>query len=672
MKKYILFFLLAFNTICYGGIDHLLPKPQQIEPNGQAFHIQKIRLETPVLQKQWQKFISEMGGEISSSSGQIIEVKIVKDIPEAKINKNEAYTLLVSKQKIQIEAITEKGVYWAIQTLRQLKSSKGENSYFEGCSIVDYPTFRIRGFMQDVGRTFISLEELKQEISILSQYKINVFHWHLTENQGWRLESKRYPVLNDSLSYERMHSKFYTLDEVKELVYFCKQHNVLLIPEIDMPGHSLAFRKAFKCDMQTEKGMQILKELIDEMLPYFDVPYFHIGTDEVEFTNPNFVPEMVRFIRERGKKVISWNPGWNYKTGEIDMTQLWSYRGKAQKGIPAIDSRLHYINHFDAFADLVALYNSRILNVEKGDDDHAGSIIAIWHDRFITNEREIIIQNNFYPSMLALAERSWIGGGLEYFDDKGTNLFSEKDENFIAFQNFEHRMLWHKKQYFSNLPFAYVKQTHIKWRITDAFPNEGNLLKVFPPEKENFAKNYLYNGKNYSTKEVFGSGVYLRHVWGNIVKSFYENPQPNHTTYAYTYVYSPKKQIVGLWATTQNYSRSEKDLPPPQGKWDYKESKIWINENEILPPKWASSHKEKSNEIPLTNENFEVRSPIPITLKKGWNKILLKLPIEKFSTNEIRLVKWHFNFAFVTLDGKREIDGLIFRTEGLSQIKSAL
>ncbi|WP_172918033.1 family 20 glycosylhydrolase [Capnocytophaga canis] len=662
MKYVLLSFLLILNSLSYAGIDHLLPKPQHIQPNGETFCFKKVRLETSVLQEHWRQFISEMGGEISSSAKQSIEIKLVSSIPQAELNKEEAYRLIVSKRKIQIEAITEKGVYWAMQTLRQLKSPKGK-TYFEGCSIVDYPAFRIRGFMQDVGRTFISLEELKQEIKILSQYKINVFHWHLTENQGWRLESKRYPILNDSSSYERMHAKFYTLEQAKELVDFCKQHNVLLIPEIDMPGHSLAFQKAFKCDMQTEKGMLILKELLDEMMPYFDVPYFHIGTDEVEFTNPDFVPEMVRFIRKKGKKVISWNPGWDYKEGEIDMTQLWSYRGKVQKGIPAIDCRLHYINHFDAFADLIALYNSRILNVKKGDDNHAGAIVAVWHDRFIPDEKEIIIQNNFYPSMLALAERSWLGGGTEYFDVKGTNLFSEKDENFIAFHDFERRMLWHKKLYFSNLPFAYVKQTHMKWQITDAFPNEGNLTKTFPPEQENFAESYFYNGKKYGTKTAIGAGVYLRHVWGKIVKSFYENPQPNHTAYAYTYVYSPKKQSVGLWATTQNYSRSEKDLPPPQGKWDYKESKIWINGTEILPPVWASSHKEKSNEIPLTNENFEVRNPIAVTLQKGWNKILLKLPIGKFSTPEVRLVKWHFNFAFVTLDGKKDVEGLIFSPE---------
>ena len=117
-----------------------------------------------------------------------------------------------------------------------------------------------------------------------------------------------------------------------------------------MPGHSEAFVRTFRHDMQSPEGMKILKLLVDEVCETFDVPYLHIGTDEVRFTNPKFVPEMVEYVRAKGKKVISWNPGWHYKPGEIDMTHLWSYRGKAQKGIPAIDSKFHYLNHFDTFA----------------------------------------------------------------------------------------------------------------------------------------------------------------------------------------------------------------------------------------------------------------------------------------------------------------------------------
>ena len=100
----------------------------------------------------------------------------------------------------------------------------------------------------------------------------------------------------------RMPGKFYTLEEVRDLVEFCKQRQVMLIPEIDMPGHSAAFVRAFRHDMQSEAGMKILKLLVDEICETFDVPYLHIGTDEVAFTNPQFVPEMVAYVRAKGKR----------------------------------------------------------------------------------------------------------------------------------------------------------------------------------------------------------------------------------------------------------------------------------------------------------------------------------------------------------------------------------
>src|SRR5690606_14225400 len=134
-------------------------------------------------------------------------------------------------------------------------------------------------------------------------------------------------------------------------------------------------------------------------------------------------------------------------------------------------------------------------------------------------------------------------------------------------------------------PFPYVKQTHVKWHITDPFPNYGDLELSFPPE-EKLSDSYIYEGQNYGVRLAVGAGIYLRHVWGDIVPAFYESPKENHTAYAYTWVWSPKSQNVRLWASTQAYSRSESDLAPPEGKWDYRCSRIWINDNEIQAPKW--------------------------------------------------------------------------------------
>ena len=584
-------------TIAQTSIS-LLPKPQLYKDTGKNFTMGKVKLSTPVLRPEWEVFIMNAGGEIVEHSSSVIEVELVPSIEEARLNGAEAYRLSVSNKRIKIEAVTEQGVYWAMQTLRQLERKKGKRSSVAGCEIVDWPAFRIRGFMQDVGRSYISMEELKREIEILSRFKINVFHWHLTENQAWRLESKIFPMLNDSVNTIRMPGKYYTLEEARDLVDFCKKHQVLLIPEIDMPGHSAAFVRAFRHDMQSPEGMKILKLLLDEVCETFDVPYLHIGTDEVEFTNPHFVPEIVAYVRSKGKKVISWNPGWHYKPGEIDMTHLWSYRGKAQPGIPAIDSKFHYLNHFDVFGDIVALYNSRIYDQAEGSEDIAGTILALWHDRLIDNEWNLVIENGLYPNMLAIAERAWRGGGTEYFDGLGTILPPEDTEAFKEFADFEKRMLWHKEHTFKGYPFAYVKQTNVKWNITDAFPNGGDMDKVFPPEQE-LKDIYHYNGNTYGVRQAIGAGIYLRHVWGDMVPAFYADPKENHTAYAYTWVYSPKDQEVGLWAEFQNYSRSEMDLAPLPDKWDYKGSRIWINDREILPPVWTATHKVKSYEVPL-------------------------------------------------------------------------
>ncbi len=619
MNRLLLFVLSIF--WCMAGISanhpsSLLPLPQKYQFNGKK------------------------------SSGELtVEEKYVSQIEGAKFQE-EAYHLLITKKGILLEATTPKGMYWGRQTLEQLKTTKNKKIYLPQCEITDWPAFRIRGFMHDVGRSFIPVEELKREISLLSRYKINVFHWHLTENQAWRLECKKYPQLNAPENMEREKGKYYTLEEARQLVEFCKQHQVLLIPEIDMPGHSAAFERTFKTDMQSEKGTQILKDIIDEVCATFDVPYLHIGTDEVQFTNPDFVPMMVKYIRDKGKKVISYNPGWNYKPGEIDMTQLWSYRGKAQKGIPAIDCRYHYANHFDTYADLVAMFNSRIYNQPEGSDDLAGSIVAFWNDRYIDNTPQLLAENNFYPYMLTLAERAWRGGGNCYFDGKGTLLWEDEPEQLAAFKEFEDRLLWQKNTWLKEVPFPYVRQTQSEWQITDAFPNGGDLNKVFPPEEKEDSV-YQYEGNTYHSRKIIGNGIYLRHVWGTLVPGFYANPQENHTAYATRWIYSPKERKTKLALEFQNYSRSESDLAPRQGTWDYKCSRAWLNGKEIMPPVWENRNTERSNEITLKNENYMSRPAIDITLKKGWNKLMLKLPVGKFSSKETRLVKWMFTVALV-------------------------
>lgn len=636
----------------------LIPVPQEIRFGKSSFPVKEACIDMPEWADAWTQTVSDCGIAVTPLAKFRIEGRIVGEIPGTPSGNDEAYRLCIDKKGITVDAVSAQGIYWALQTLRQIAMAGGGR--LPVCEVTDWPAFPWRGFMIDTGRSYVSLDELKREISVMSQFKLNVFHWHLTDNQAWRLESRIFPMLNDSVNMERDHGLYYTLTEARELVNFAKAHNVLLLPEIDMPGHSAAFERTFGHDMQSTEGMAILKLLVDEVCAAFDVPYLHIGTDEVRFTNPDFVPEMVRFVRERGKKVASWNPGWNYKEGEVDLTTMWSFRGKPTPGVPAVDMRFHYINHFDPYADLVALYRSNIYGNKQAGNDIIGVEIGLWTDRYVADETSMITQNSLYAAMLAVADRSWRGGGEEYFDILGTNLKEEETEDFAAFVDFENRLLWHKDHTLSSVPFPYVRQTPVRWLITDAFPNNGDLTAVFPPETEGLKESYVYADSVYGTSTANGASVHLRHYWGSLIPGFYPDPKPDHTAYAFTWVYAPEDMTVGLQAETQNYSRSEADVPPPPGKWDYRQSRILVNGSDIPAPVWTATHDHRTNEISLGNENFPARPPIPVRLHKGWNSVLLKLPVGQFTTPETRLVKWMFTFVFTTPDGRSAAPGLIY------------
>lgn len=668
-KLLILFAVLGCFISVQAGIDHLLPRPQQIAAGSGSFGLnQAVKLtlptisgEDPAVGVELTKLITTNGGSVAGGASQEIEVQLVASVPGAEFQ-NEAYNLIVSASKITVNAKTLQGAYWAVQTLWQL--SEGSGSAIPACTITDWPAFRIRGYMHDIGRSFVQFSLLKKHIEKLSRYKINVFHWHLTDNQGWRLESQVYPQLNAAASYTRHAGQYYTIAQAQELVSFAKAHGVMIIPEIDMPGHSEAFRKAMGHVMLTNAGLDEMKNIMTEACATFaGTEWMHIGSDEVragdtqgaEMTDAQFVSQMSAHIRSKGKKIMVWRPGHGYQESDVDMVHMWSSSGSALGALPAVDSRYYYINHFDQYADVAGAYNSNIANQEKGSNQWAGIIVGIWNDRIMPNDDAIVSQNAFYASMLAIGERAWIGGGGAYLPQKGV-MIGLNDTNF---KDWERRFLYHKANFLQGEPIPYVKQTNVRWRITDAFPNGGNKSTVFPPETS-LETSYSFNGATYNTKQAIGAGIYLRHVWGTLIPSFYASPQANATAYAYTWVYSPTVQTVGAQIEFQNYGRSEADLPPPAGKWDYNESKIWINDVEIAPPAWQNTHSSRDNEITLKNENFPARPLVQVQLNAGWNKVLIKIPNSGFSLSAIRLVKWMFTCVFVTPDGLNAVDGLIY------------
>ena len=660
MSKYLALFIALLLSITTSWAGPLLPKVKRDIPQRgvSPFRSGQVRLTTTRLESELLSLLAELGLEVRPNAKHRISLELETEIEGLPKGNEEAYKLSITSDLISLKAYTDTGLYRGLQTLRQLYERGGWTARV----ILDWPAFPWRGFMMDVGRTYIPLEELKQEIDLLARFKVNVFHWHLTENEAWRLESKLYPKLNDRASMTRMAGRYYTQEEARELVQYCKARRVLLIPEIDMPGHSAAFERALGYGMQTERGKQTLKALIKEACEVFDVPYLHIGTDEVQFTDRAFVPEMVAYVRSLGKKVISWAPGWHYQPGEIDMLQLWSSRGKAVKGIPALDCRYYYLNHYDLFSDIGRLYNSRIYGEDKGSENLYGALLAVWTDRDTQSVWQIVRENQLYPAMLSLAERSWVGGGRGDFTSREVMTSDPKSPAYEDFKDFETRMLHYRKAFPPKL-FPYVRQMDARWIISAPFPNGGELGRVFPPEEAlgcitppESLPSYIYEGKTYSSQVVAGSGFYLRHVWGDLCTGLLERPETDHTCYAMAWVNSPKEQKVGLLFETQNYSRSEKDLPPPLGVWDYRGSMVWVNGTPIKPPVWTNSHTIPSLTTALGNENACSRPPIPITLRKGWNQLFIKLPIGAFTTREVRLVKWMFTAALVNLDGTEAAD----------------
>lgn len=584
---------------------------------------------------------------------------------------NEAYALTVSDRNIVIQYVDTIGAIRAVQTLAQVAQAGGKQGFtLPQVNITDWPAFNVRGYMHDVGRSFLSIAEIKRQIDLFARFKVNTFHWHFTENQAWRLEIKAFPQLTRALHMTRFGGKYYTQAEVSEVLKYASDRGVYIIPEIDMPGHSQAFERAMGFSMQTDSGVSTLKKILDEVCQLFpNAPYIHIGADEKDITynknGRNFVQIMIDHVKSKGHRAMIWNPihTVSIATSGAEMTQMWSSRGKAIPGMANIDCRYNYTNHFDVFADLVGIYKSNIYYQPIGTKEVAGAITAPWNDRYTATEDGILRQNNHYAVTIATAERAWKGGGKQYIETGGTTLPNAGDE-YEEFADFERRFLHHKTTTLAEAKhqIPYVKQSHVRWHITEGFPNQGDTARVFPPElaaqqEGLLPTSYTYNGKTYTARVGTGAGIYLRHTWGNnILPTFYgtkTNPEYNQTAYAWTYIYSPKEQRVGAHIEFQNYGRSERDLAPEAGRWDRKGSKVWLNGTEIKAPAWKNAGMSISwgnvadFEKPLRDENFTARPAIPLQLKAGWNKVFIRLPFIDLSRQGVRLNKWMFTFALV-------------------------
>lgn len=261
---------------------------------------------------------------------------------------NEAYRLEVGRD-IRISGATPAGVFYGIQTLRKsMPALQGQGQIsFSPVLIQDSPRFGYRGMMLDVGRHFFTVDEVKRYIDILALHQINRLHWHLSEDQGWRIEIKKYPLLTEigskrketvigrnSGKYDGIpYGGYYTREQIKEIVAYAADRYITVIPEIDMPGHmqaALAAYPEFGCTggpyevwtqwgvsdnvicAGNEKALTFLEDVLSEVVELFPSPYIHVGGDECPKTRWKECPKCQNRIKEQGIKADSRHSAEEY------------------------------------------------------------------------------------------------------------------------------------------------------------------------------------------------------------------------------------------------------------------------------------------------------------------------------------------------------------------------
>jgi hexosaminidase len=622
----------------------IIPLPQSLTWKKGAFPLyasktivikdERLRKEAQALQSYFKEKGLDFGIADKASTGEpYIVLEIDKQITAPQF-KEEAYRLNVDDRTIRIAASSTQGIFNGIQTLRQLNR---DNVIINACDITDWPAFSWRAYMIDVGRNYQSMESLKQQIDVMGRHKLNIFHFHPTEDVAWRIAIKQYPELTAPEHMTRNKGLYYTEAEIKELIAYCKERYITFIPEIDMPGHSAAFKRAMKTDMQSDSGLVYVKNILKELIETYDFPYIHIGADEVKITNKNFVPEVSKYIQSFGKQVIGWEPGGNF----IDHTirQMWmddNAHIADQGNIQYVDSRHLYINHMDPLEAVTTIFNRRISNVDKANANAIGATLCTWHDRAAGTATDVLNMNPVYPGILTFAERIWRGGGKQGWV---AAIGSPGDSGTQQFMEFENRLLDQQKLNFSNYPFPYKRQSASTWKLYGPYANGGALTKSFAPENKGIAKLK-------PVKEVVGGTIIWRHWWAPLISGVLEDAKENTTWYASSRIWSDEDTVADFWIGFNNLSRSPATDSPKPGTWDNHQSKLWVNGTLIDPPAWKRGGQKGHSEIPLVDEGYEYRAPTKIVLKKGWNEVLLKSPIGGFKGKDWQNPeKWMFTFV---------------------------
>lgn len=379
------------------------------------------------------------------------------ELQEDRRLKNESFVIHIDG-KIRIRASSDAGFFYAINLLEQIKFQCGQN--IPNVYIKDIPKYSYRSFMIDSCRHFVATENLKRMIDHCAKLRFNVFHWHLTDDQGWRIEIKKYPELSKigSVRYgnhfgseqnNEIHSGYYTQDELREIVEYAHERHMKVVPEIDMPGHVSALLASIpslacgdkKVEIKTKPGIfkdiicagkddnyDILFDILDEICEIFPDEYIHIGGDEApknqwkncedcqnlmkcedlaneEELQGYFINRIKNYLSQKGKKVITWNESLNGGNLDKDITvQMWMDRkGLSKKsGNPVIVSDFFhmYMDYPYSMTPLkkVYEYNTDINSMVIGID------VPIWTEYVAGIEK---MEYMCFPRYIAAAQSAW-------------------------------------------------------------------------------------------------------------------------------------------------------------------------------------------------------------------------------------------------------------------------
>jgi hexosaminidase len=397
---------------------------------------------------------------------------------------DEGYELQIEEKQVKIMANKPAGVFYGIQTLRQIiadKDDKAPRNEWEVATgtMTDHPEYAWRGSMLDVARHFFSVEDVKRYIDLLSYYKINILHLHLSDDQGWRIEIKSWPNLTAIGGQSQVgggKGGFYTQEQYKEIVAYAQSRFITIVPEIDLPGHTNAALVSYPGELlpgppikleareksrpiagQPHTGIEVgfstltlkkettfkfVNDVIREIASITPGPYFHIGGDEAQVTKkPDYIAFVNRFkeiVKANGKIMIGWEEIAQADLDSTAITQFWHSREYAkmasEKGSRIIfspstkvyldmqyDSTSRIGLHWAAYIEVDSSYqwDPTKLVPGIGREQIMGVEAPLWTETVLTMDD---IEYLVFPRLPGIAEIGWTPSSSRNWDDYKVRL----------------------------------------------------------------------------------------------------------------------------------------------------------------------------------------------------------------------------------------------------------